>query len=154
MVDYIRFGVHALVFTILMGGTTLIWESRQAAHARLPRWSSPQPWCGVIDGRDIHPGMEVLYKLGKTTFRNYCGSCHAKDMGSELTGPALGNSFERWNSDTLQWGNWVQNSQMCLDTTKNDYARRLWTDWQPVVMTAFPSLTDEEIRGLITYANC
>ena len=38
---------------------------------------------------------------GKVLFRDYCASCHHKDMRSLLVGPGLLKAMNRWNNDTL-----------------------------------------------------
>ena len=44
---------------------------------------------------------------GKTLFRNYCATCHARDMKTAGTGPALGGAEERWadypKEDLYSW---------------------------------------------------
>ncbi|MDP4710067.1 MAG: cytochrome c class I, partial [Saprospiraceae bacterium] len=49
---------------------------------------------------------------GKTLFRNNCGQCHARDMKSNLTGPALGGVEGRWADYPKEdLYSWIRNSQ-------------------------------------------
>ncbi len=90
---------------------------------------------------------------GKTVFRNYCATCHAKDMKTDLTGPALGGTEERWadypREDLYEW---IRNSQKLI-AAGHPRATELWDDWKPTVMTAWPNLTDEDIESVLLYIN-
>ncbi len=86
---------------------------------------------------------------GKTLFRNYCATCHARDMKSNLTGPALGGVETRWESkDDLY--SWIRNSQAMINNG-HPRAVELWNEWKPVVMNNFPNLTDQEIDNILAY---
>ena len=94
---------------------------------------------------------EAAFNAGKVVFRNYCGSCHAKDMKSDLTGPALGGVQERWAEyPQEELYTWIRNSQAMI-ADGHPRAVELWNDWKPTVMTSFPQLTDEEIANVLVY---
>ena len=90
---------------------------------------------------------------GATLFRNYCGSCHAKNMKDNLTGPALGGVEDRWadypREDLYAW---IRNSQAMI-SQGHPRAVQVWEEWKPTVMTNFPALTDLEIESLLLYIN-
>jgi mono/diheme cytochrome c family protein len=90
---------------------------------------------------------------GRTLFRNYCATCHAKDMKTDLTGPALGGTEERWSEfpreDLYEW---IRNSQASI-ASGQPRAVELWEEWKPTVMTAWPNLTDEDIESILLYVN-
>ncbi len=94
---------------------------------------------------------EPTADVGKTVFKNYCASCHAKDMKSALTGPALYGAEARWadfaREDLYEW---IRNSQ-ALIAKGHPRATELWNEYKPTVMTAFPALTDEEIESVLLY---
>jgi cytochrome c2 len=91
---------------------------------------------------------------GKTLFRNLCASCHNKDMKSDLTGPALGGSEERWAAFPKEdLYNWIRNSQ-ALVKAGHPRAVEIYNQWKQVQMTAFTSLTDAEITNILAYINC
>ncbi len=94
---------------------------------------------------------EVSPDAGKKLFKDYCGTCHAKNMVSDATGPALGGAQERWDDDEALYA-WVRNSQQMV---QNNYPRavELYSEWKSV-MTAFPSLTDDEIGSILAYVDC
>ncbi len=90
---------------------------------------------------------------GKTLFRNYCATCHAKDMKTVSTGPALGGSEERWADYPREdlYG-WIRNSQAMIGAG-HPRAVELWNEWKPTVMTPWPNLTDEDIESILVYIN-
>lgn len=88
---------------------------------------------------------------GKTLFRNYCATCHAKDMKTASTGPALGGSQERWADYPQEdlYG-WVRNSSAMI-AAGHPRAVELWNQYKPTVMTAWPNLTDDDIASIFLY---
>ncbi len=96
---------------------------------------------------------QVSADAGKTLFRNYCASCHSKDMKKKMTGPALGGAEERWGDYAPEdLYAWIRNSQ-ALIASGHPRANELWNEWG-TVMTAFPNLTDDEIGSILSYINC
>lgn len=90
---------------------------------------------------------------GKTLFRNYCATCHAKDMKTAGTGPALGGTEERWSDYPREdLYAWIRNSQ-ALIATGHPRANELWDQYKPTVMTPWPNLTDEDIESILVYIN-
>lgn len=89
---------------------------------------------------------------GKTLFRNKCGACHATDMKTNMTGPALGGVEERW-ADYPQEDlySWIRNSQALIQSG-HPRANELWDEWG-VIMQNFTELTDEEIVNILAYIN-
>lgn len=94
---------------------------------------------------------EVSPDAGKDLFKSYCAACHAKDMRSAATGPALGGSQARWGDDVALYA-WIRNSQ-ALIAEGHPRATELWNQYKPTVMTAFPNLTDDEIGSIMAYVN-
>ncbi len=93
---------------------------------------------------------------GKALFRANCAACHAADMKSNLTGPALGGSQERWadyGGDEALYS-WIRNSQAMINSGENERATALWAEWGPTVMTNFLQLTDDDILNIMAFVNC
>ncbi len=87
---------------------------------------------------------------GKSLFQANCAACHAKDMKSRLTGPALGGVEERWSAYPREdLYKWVRNSQSMIKD--HPRAKELWAEWGPVVMNNFLNLTDQDIENLLGY---
>lgn len=90
---------------------------------------------------------------GKALFKANCASCHAKDMKSKLTGPALGGVEERWvDYERQELYDWIRNSQKMI-VAGHPRATQLWNEWKPTVMNNFPNLTDDQIEGILLYVN-
>lgn len=110
-------------------------------------------FCGVVDTTPniIPEGKIETYAIGKTTFKNYCASCHNKNMKDDMTGPALGGVEERWADYPREdLYSWIRNSQQ-LASEKHPRAISLVKEWDNIVMNPFPNLTDEEIEGILLY---
>lgn len=88
---------------------------------------------------------------GKTLFKNYCAQCHAKNMKTNLTGPALGGVRERWESEEDLY-RWIRQSQAMI-AEGHPRAVELWNEWKPTVMTNFLDLTDDDIASLLLYVD-
>jgi mono/diheme cytochrome c family protein len=86
---------------------------------------------------------------GKTLFANNCGTCHAKDMKSKLTGPPLAGVQAKWGDDKALYA-WIRNSQASVAAGQPN-AVAIWNEYKPTVMTAFPNLKDDEIASILAY---
>jgi cytochrome c551/c552 len=103
-------------------------------------------WCGVVSDP-----LPDLAEAGKILFRNNCITCHNKNMASDLTGPALGGTEERWiNYPQEDLYRWIRNSELMIEEG-HPRALELWDTWKPTVMPAFSQFTDEEIESLMMY---
>lgn len=100
----------------------------------------------------ISLSAQVSIDDGKALFRQYCGACHAKNMKSAATGPALGGAQERWDDDEALYA-WIRNSQ-ALIAEGHPRAVELWNEYKPTVMTAYPDLTDDQIGSILEYIRC
>ena len=94
---------------------------------------------------------EATPDAGKALFKANCASCHAKNMKSKATGPALGGVEERWadypQEDLYAW---IRNSQ-ALVKAGHPRAVEIYNEWDKSVMTAMPALTDEDISSVLMY---
>ncbi|MCB9290809.1 MAG: c-type cytochrome [Lewinellaceae bacterium] len=96
------------------------------------------------------PAGEANVDEGKTLFRNYCATCHNKNMKDNLTGPALGGVEERWSDYPREdLYSWIRNSQAMVNSG-HPRATELWNEWKPTVMNNF-NLTDQEIENILAY---
>jgi cytochrome c2 len=84
---------------------------------------------------------------GKILFMDNCASCHS--VLKDLTGPALGGVQERIPDQKLLY-KWVRNPPAILKTG-NVYFNGLKKRFGGVVMTSFPSLSDQEIAAILNY---
>lgn len=83
---------------------------------------------------------------GRTLFKSKCASCHQLDANS--TGPALKPKMETLDETYLIA--WIQNN-VALRASGNAQAIEA-AKFSPSEMTAFPTLTPEEIKNIIAYA--
>ena len=95
--------------------------------------------------------QEVDLAEGETLFKNYCASCHNKNMRDNLTGPALGEAENNWaDYPREELYLWIRNSQLMI-SEGHPRAVELWNEWKPTVMTSFPALTDAQIENILGY---
>ncbi len=101
-------------------------------------------------------GLSGLYsqatpEVGETLFKNYCATCHNKNMKDDLTGPALGGAEQRWaDYPPEELYAWIRNSGASI-AAGQPRAVELWNQWKPTNMTAYPNLTDDQIASLLLY---
>ncbi|WP_425422240.1 c-type cytochrome [Phaeodactylibacter xiamenensis] len=149
----VQLTVIGLLFFLSICGFLIYENENKKVEERTERVA----FCGVGSlrkVRSIHDTIKVEYAnidLGKTLFRNYCATCHNKNMKDDLTGPALGGVTERWkdypNEDLFKF---IRNSQEMIKSG-HPRAVKLWTEWKPTFMNSFEDLTDEEIVAIIAY---
>lgn len=85
---------------------------------------------------------------GESLFKANCASCHHPIRA--LTGPAIGEAWDKFSDDREFLYAWVRNSpQMIADA--NPKAIEL-SNWGPSIMLAFPSLSDDQIASILAYA--
>ncbi len=89
---------------------------------------------------------------GKTLFKTNCAACHAKNMKSKATGPALGGAVERWTADypIEDLYSWVLNSA-ALIADGHPRANELYKEWNKSPMTAMPHLNFENVESIFLY---
>lgn len=90
--------------------------------------------------------------LGKSLFKANCAQCHNRNMKDKLTGPALGGTRDRWESEEVLYS-WIRNSQAVI-ASGNSYANQIYNDFNKSVMNPFPNLKDEEIAAILAYVDC
>jgi mono/diheme cytochrome c family protein len=83
---------------------------------------------------------------GRTLFKSKCASCHALDHDG--TGPALTPKVKELEESFLI--PWIKNNQ-ALVASGNAQAIEA-SKFSPSEMTAFPTMTDDQIRNIIAYA--
>lgn len=97
-----------------------------------------------------YPTMHTFAE-GEILFKTNCANCHARNMVSYLTGPALAGVQERWaDYPEEDLHAWIRNSQQLI-AEGHPRAVELWGTYQNTVMNSFPNLTDEEIQYILDY---
>ena len=85
---------------------------------------------------------------GKALFNGNCAACHNLDR--KMTGPALrgvtGRHAKEW------FYPWIANSSALIKSGDPD-AVKLWAEYKPSVMTAFPQLSKQDVDNILAYTN-
>ncbi|WP_299776908.1 c-type cytochrome [uncultured Formosa sp.] len=88
---------------------------------------------------------------GKALFNSNCAACHQLDK--KMTGPALRDIESRLSEEGLdkEWiHSWVRNSSGLIKSG-DDYANKIFNEYNNVPMTAFPQLSDEDLDNILAY---
>lgn len=83
---------------------------------------------------------------GEKLFKANCTSCHA--INKKVIGPAMAGITQRRDEAWLI--PWIKNSQAVIKSG-DPYAVALFQEYNQSVMTAFPQLTDDNIRDILAY---
>ncbi len=83
---------------------------------------------------------------GEAIFKNNCSSCHKLD--EKLVGPALKDIEKR--RDRAWLTKWIRNSS-ALIASGDEYAVKIFNEYNKTQMTAFPNLKDDEINAILDY---
>jgi mono/diheme cytochrome c family protein len=87
-------------------------------------------------------------KLGKTLFVNNCAQCHAKDMTTKMTGPALSGVRNKWNDDAALY-DWITKST--VPNMKTGYIDDLKKAYGNIPMPRFRGLTEGDVKAILAY---
>ena len=89
---------------------------------------------------------------GKALFNQNCAACHSLDR--KMTGPALRNVETRLADDEgldREWiYAWVKNSSGLIKSG-DAYANKVYDEFNKAAMTAFPTLSNEDIDNMLSY---
>ena len=85
---------------------------------------------------------------GKAIFNAQCAACHKLD--AKMTGPALRNVGAKYDKAWLY--KWIKNSSALIKSGDPD-AVKVWEEYKPSVMTAFPQLSNADIDNIIAYTD-
>ena len=100
----------------------------------------------ITQAQEISKDAAVV-KDGEALFKANCKSCHK--VKERVVGPALAGFDTRVPS--IKWAiDWVKNSAKVI-ASGDDYANKIYTEYQKSQMTAFTSLKDEQILAVFAY---
>lgn len=89
---------------------------------------------------------------GKQLFNQNCAACHALDR--RMTGPALANVAVRLTEEEgldCEWiYSWIRNSAGMI-ASGDSYANEIYAEYNQAAMTAFPTLSDQDIADILAY---
>lgn len=91
-------------------------------------------------------------KNGEKLFKTNCTACHALDK--QVVGPALGGIVatvkKEQNLDEAWFIKWVKDNK-ALRASGDKYANEIFNKFNKTEMTAFPSLSDQDIKDILEY---
>jgi len=85
---------------------------------------------------------------GKELFNSNCASCH--NLDKKMTGPALRGVTGRHKKEWFY--GWIKNSSALIKSSDAD-AVKLWEEYKPSVMTAFPQLSTADVDNILAYTD-
>ncbi|PIB27333.1 c-type cytochrome [Maribacter sp. 4G9] len=89
---------------------------------------------------------------GKALFNQNCAACHA--LNRKMTGPALAKVESRLSEEEgldREWlYAWIKNSPGMIKAG-DAYAVKIYNEYNQAAMTAFPTLTNEDIDNILAY---
>ncbi|WP_461142331.1 c-type cytochrome [Spirosoma pomorum] len=137
------YGVVALSLTMLFGGHQL--QAQDAAAPADGAAAAPAQGGGAAAAPAGGGGDAGK---GKTLFDNNCAQCHS--VGDEvIVGPGLKNVQQR--TPGKEWlYKWIKNSSAVI-ASGDAYANQVFNKYGQIQMTSFPSLSNEDIDGILAY---
>lgn len=100
----------------------------------------------AVSAQDI-PTEEANIQAGQQLFDANCKACHR--VKQKLVGPALAGVEKR--APSIQWiKNFIHNSSAVI-ASGDEYAVNLYNEYNKTQMTAFTSLSDEQIMNILAY---
>ncbi len=92
--------------------------------------------------------QEGDYANGKKLFNANCAACHKLDK--KLIGPALGGVTDRRDNEWLQA--WIKDNA-ALRASGDQDAIDIFNEYNGMVMTAYPQLSEQDINDILVYTN-
>jgi len=93
------------------------------------------------------PSDPAIISAGEVLFNGNCKSCHR--VKQKLVGPALAGVETRVPS--IDWiYSWVRNPAKMI-ASGDDYANKIYNEYNKSQMTAFTNYTDEQIMSILAY---
>lgn len=85
---------------------------------------------------------------GKALFNQNCAACHA--LNKKMTGPALAGVADKYDREWLYA--WIKNSAGLIKAGDPD-ALKIYNEFNQAAMTAFPTLSNEDIDNILAYTS-
>jgi len=131
-----------VALVLWFGGTQVVAQDNTAQGGGAPAATgapSDNATATNAAGGDAGKGQEL--------FTNYCQQCHSV-TDEVVVGPGLKGIKQRRDEAWLL--KWVKNPQAVI-SSGDAYAVALYNKFQPTVMQSFPNLSDDDIKGIISY---
>lgn len=139
-----NFAIFAFSLALSLLVSTSLIAQDDAAAAATSEAAAP-----AGDGSPCGPGDVAK---GKQLFNQNCAACHALER--RMTGPALAGVATRLSEDEgldCDWlYSWIRNSAGMI-ASGDAYANRIYNEYNQAAMTAFPTLSDQDINDILAY---
>lgn len=124
---------------MILAGVLLIALLNPAKNTEIDRQNAGG-FCGTQDMYYTQGISRDVYEKGKKLFKENCATCHAKNMVSDATGPALSGSFKRMENDSVMYLKFLQGNQNLEDQNS-----------APNYNHPFQSFKENDIHALLAY---
>ncbi len=107
--------------------------------------------CGSNESNDSSTEKKAtapIYDHGKELFVQNCIQCHRPNR--DAIGPALKGVMAKWDNDTANLRAFVRNSGKVIESG-HPRAVKVYEEWNKVLMTPLPHLTNEDIDEILEY---
>lgn len=99
----------------------------------------------------IAPELVAEIKLGKTLFRNNCGTCHNRNMKADMTGPALAGVKERWSDYPItDLYSWIRNAPKMVEEG-HPKAVEVFNKYEKRQMSSFNNFSEDDVIAILAY---
>lgn len=137
---------HYLLFSVLFFAGINSTNFLAAQDATGDTTAEASADAGGVDEFGI-PSDQGRISEGESIFKANCRSCHK--VHEKLVGPALANVWER--APSMEWiVSFIHNSQKVIQSGE-PYAVALYEEYNQTQMTAFPTLSEEQIYSVLAY---
>ena len=137
-------GISLVVF--LLSSIFLFAQDEEAAGETAAETEAPAAAEAPAEDVDGDPVK------GKALFNQNCAACHA--LNKRMTGPALANVeamiAEEEGLDREWLYKWIKNSSGVIKSG-DAYANEIYAEYNQTQMTAFPTLSNEDIDNILAY---
>ena len=87
---------------------------------------------------------------GKQLFNQNCAACHA--LNRKMTGPALAGVTAKYEGDKEWLYAWIKNNNSLIKAG-DERALAIYNEYNQAAMTAFPTLSNEDIDNILAYTD-
>ena len=144
------FSISLLVF--LLFSISLNAQEQPAADQAAPAEETAAAGDAAAPAPDAAGDTDGDPAKGKSLFNQNCAACHA--LNRKMTGPALANVEARLAEEEgldREWlYKWIKNSPGMIKSG-DAYAVKVYNENAQQAMTAFPTLSNEDIDNILAY---
>jgi cytochrome c2 len=141
-------GNHNSISRIHLLGLTLMLTISLSTFAQEAAPAAPAAPAAATVAASVADAGSGDAVVGKQLFNAKCAACH--NLDNKMTGPALRGVSGRHSKEWLY--KWIVNSSALIKSGDAE-ANKLWAEYKPSVMSAFPELSKTDIDNIIAYTD-